>query len=57
MVVGVNGIGLVVVVVAVVEERDGNGGSGCSERRSRFVNARDGEKVWKMRTDTASRCG
>jgi hypothetical protein len=55
MVVFVDGIGRVVVVVLAVGERDGNGGSGCNERRSRFVKAREGEKVWKMRT--ASSCG
>jgi hypothetical protein len=46
---------VVVVVVVVVGERDGNGLSGCSERRMRFVNALEGEKVWKTRT--AAGCG
>jgi hypothetical protein len=48
-----------VVVVVVAGERDdadGNGGSGCKERRRRFVNAREGEKVWKTRTVACS-CG
>jgi hypothetical protein len=46
-------VAVVVVVVVVAGERDdadGNGGSGCKERRMRFVNAREGEKVWKTRT-------
>lgn len=49
----------VVVVVVVAGERDdadGNGGSGCKERWMRFVNAREGEKVWKTRTAAWS-CG
>jgi hypothetical protein len=46
---------VVVVVVGTLQLECGNGGSGCSERRRRFVKARDGEKVWKTRV--ASSCG
>jgi hypothetical protein len=55
---------IVVLVVFVVvadgeeQERADGGGGGCNERCSRFVNAREGENVWKMRTaSSCASCG
>lgn len=53
-------VDLEVGVVAEEGETDGdddNGGSGCNERRMRFVNALAGEKVWKTRVASSRRCG